>query len=65
MAKRSRYEIIKAYYDSGRWTLAMVYASVGRGYITAEQFKKITGHDYEKVGPGGTIIEGTGENSAE
>ena len=37
---------VKDYYKRGLWTLAMVRNAVGR-WITAEQFKEITGEDYE------------------
>ena len=39
------YEKVKKYYDSGRWTLAMVRNAVGK-WITEEEFKEITGKDY-------------------
>lgn len=39
------FEKVKKYYDSGRWTLAMVRNAVGK-WITEEEFKEITGEDY-------------------
>lgn len=37
---------VKDYYNRGVWTIEMVRNAVGR-WITAEQFKEITGEDYE------------------
>ena len=37
---------VKDYYNRGVWTIDMVRNAVGR-WITAEQFKEITGEDYE------------------
>ncbi|MBQ7924906.1 MAG: XkdX family protein [Lachnospiraceae bacterium] len=39
------FEKVKKYYDSGRWTLAMVRNAVGK-WITEEEFKEITREDY-------------------
>ena len=41
------FERIKAHYDAGRWNLPMVRMAVRKGVITKEQFKEITGVDYE------------------
>ena len=41
------YEIIKQNFDRGLWTLQMVRIAVIRKIITPEQFKEITGDDYE------------------
>ena len=40
------YERIKYYYDAGLWSLPMVKMAVKKGIITKEQFKEITGNDY-------------------
>ena len=40
----NRYEDVKNYYIRGIWTKAMVRNAVGR-WITAEEFKLITGED--------------------
>lgn len=40
------YEKIKAYYEEGRWTKAMVRKAVSLGYITTAQYRTITGEDY-------------------
>lgn len=39
---------IKKYYDAGLWTAKMVGNAVVKGKITAEQYKEITGEDYNK-----------------
>lgn len=36
---------VKGYYDNGQWNLTMVRNAVGK-WITAEEFKEITGQDY-------------------
>ena len=40
------FERIKAYYESGLWSLPMVKMAVRKGVITKDQFKEITGSDY-------------------
>jgi len=40
------YEIIKRNYERGLWTKQMVRMAVGR-VITKEQYKEITGEDYD------------------
>ena len=42
----NRYEDVKNYYIRGIWTKDMVRNAVGR-WITEEEFKLITGEDYE------------------
>lgn len=42
----NRYEDVKNYYIRGIWTKDMVRNAVGR-WITAEEFKQITGDAYE------------------
>lgn len=41
------YEIIKRNYERGLWTKAMVKMAVKKGVITPDQYKEITGDDYE------------------
>ena len=38
---------IKKWYAQGLWTREMVANAVAKGVITAEQYKEITGADYE------------------
>ena len=41
------FDKIKNYYDTGLWTIEWVKNAVIKGKITAEQFKEITGQDYD------------------
>ena len=41
------YETIKKNYERGLWNAAMVKMAVRKGIITEEQFKEITGKDYQ------------------
>jgi hypothetical protein len=40
------FEKVKNYYDMGLWSKSKVYNAVGR-WITPEEYKEITGEDYE------------------
>ena len=40
------FEKIKAWYESGLWTKAMVRNAVRKGKITAEQYELIVGEPY-------------------
>ena len=40
------YEKIKKYYESGVWELRKVHDAVVKGWITAAEFKTITGKEY-------------------
>lgn len=42
------FEKIKKYYDAGLWTEKMVGNAVVKKKITVEQYKEITGEDYNK-----------------
>lgn len=41
------FEKIKLYYEMGLWDIERVKNAVIKGKITAEQFKEITGQDYD------------------
>ena len=41
------YETIKKNYERGLWNAAMVKTAVRKGVITKEQYKEITGKDYQ------------------
>ena len=41
------YERIKAYYEAGYWNKYMVANAVKKGKITAEEYKRITGEEYD------------------
>lgn len=40
------FEKVKGYYNAGLWSIERVRAAVGK-WITAEEYKEITGEDYE------------------
>lgn len=42
----AKYEKVKRYYDKGLWTKEMVRNAVVKEWITAEEYKEITGEDY-------------------
>ena len=42
-----KFNKVKRYYDSGLWNKAMVANAVIKGWITAEEYKQITGEVYE------------------
>lgn len=39
----SKYEKVKNYFDNGLWSVSRVANAVVKGWITEEEFKKITG----------------------
>lgn len=41
------FDTIKRNFDRGLWTVQMVKMAVRKGVITREQFKDITGKDYD------------------
>lgn len=43
----AKYSKVKNYYDSGLWTLKQVKNAVIKGWITEDEFKEITGEEYE------------------
>ena len=42
----NKFDKVKIYYDAGLWNLAMVKNAVIKGWITAEEYKEITGQEY-------------------
>lgn len=42
------YKKIKEWYEAGYWTVGMVRNAVIKGKITADEFKGITGADYNE-----------------
>ena len=42
----SKFDKVKKYFDRGLWSLKMVRDAVVKGWITAEEFKTITGEVY-------------------
>jgi hypothetical protein len=47
MTKSNKYDIVKRYYDDGFWSIKKVRNAVKMGWITPEEFREITGEDYE------------------
>lgn len=45
-----KFEKVKGYYDKGYWSIRQVYDAVGKGWITAGEYKIITGYDYDGDG---------------
>ena len=43
----SKFELVKTYYDKGLWNITRVKNAVVKNWITEEQFKEITGEDYQ------------------
>ncbi len=41
------FELIKRNFERGLWTAAMVKVAVRKGVITKEQYREITGKDYQ------------------
>lgn len=41
------FEVIKRNYDTGMWNKKLVQMAVRNGFITADQYKEITGEDYK------------------
>lgn len=41
------YNTVKRFYNSGLWNLNMVRMAVRKGVITEEQYKEITGKEYQ------------------
>lgn len=40
------YETVKKWYDKGLWSIARVRRAVACKWITADEFKEITGEEY-------------------
>lgn len=47
MAYSKNYEKVKNFYDCGVWNEARVRNAVLKGWITAAEYKEITGADYK------------------
>lgn len=46
--KSKKFNTVKQFYDGGLWGESRVRAAVVKGWITAEEYKEITGEDYER-----------------
>lgn len=42
-----KFEMVKDYYDTGKWKKKAVKNAVVKGWITAEEFEEIVGEPYE------------------
>lgn len=42
-----KFETVKGYYDSGLWNITRVKNAVVKGWITPEEFHKITEVEYD------------------
>ena len=40
------FQKVKKYYDKGQWSIERVAKAVEKGWITAEEYKIITGENY-------------------
>lgn len=47
MTKSKKFDLVKSYYDDGRWSIKKVRNAVKAGWITHEEFTEITGEEYE------------------
>lgn len=47
MEHSPKFEKVKKYYDSGLWNKKMVKNAVIKEWITPEEYKEITGEEYE------------------
>lgn len=45
-----KYSVVKKYYRTGLWSIERVRNSVAKSWITAEEFKEITGEEYTSAG---------------
>lgn len=43
----ANFEKVKFYYDNGLWNIDRVKKAVVKGWITEEEYKEITGEDYQ------------------
>lgn len=47
MAKKSKFEMVKNFYDNGLWKEKRVRDAVIKGWISPENYREITGQNYE------------------
>lgn len=41
-----KFDKVKFYYDTGRWSISKVRDAVAKGWITEQEFREITERDY-------------------
>lgn len=42
-----KFNLVKKYYEQGLWSKRRVHDAVLKGWITADEYKEITGEEYE------------------
>lgn len=47
IAMSSKFEIVKEFYDTGRWNIIRVRNAVIKNWITTDEFEQITGEKYQ------------------
>lgn len=47
MAKKSKFEMVKNFYDNGLWKEKRVRDAVEKGWISANEYETIIGERYE------------------
>ena len=47
MGHSEKFELVKGYYDEGRWKKKAVRNAVVKGWITAAEYEEITGEVYD------------------
>ena len=48
MNKSKNYDIVKDFYDRGKWSIEKVRNAVIKRWITKDEYKEITGEDYSE-----------------
>ena len=43
-----KFNLVKKYYEQGLWSKKRVRDAVLKGWITADEYKEITGEEYEE-----------------
>lgn len=46
--RSAKFDKVKSYYDRGLWTVKMVRDAVVKEWITEDEYKSITGLDFEE-----------------
>ena len=45
----AKFNDYKSYFDTKKWSKDMIHMAVERGYLTEEEYKTITGDDYQPI----------------
>ena len=56
---------LKVYYEDGHWTAKQIGDAVAKGWITAEEYREITGEDYVSMPTQLDVIQAAVEKSNE